>query len=323
MKMIRLLALFALLGSIPLAAAQEDSQEIVVSLETEIQLLPVHMGKILSENSAFGADYLEKLEKIIAFDLHHNGMTQVLPPSSQRDALITSFDQLGTPSSWRAQQVYYVVQPKVKERSLSLRTLAVNNNVIKAFDNIALTGDLSKDRTTLHHLSDTLHKGLFGTEGIASTRILYTVRTKQPGVNQWSSEVWEADYDGGNARQITKGAGYCVTPAYAPPKEGLVSGSFFYVSYLNGQPKIFHAPLKGSGSTPHADARQSTHASDRSAKRSLSLHKRCHRQPRSLLTYSRSRHRQVRYAAPNFFCTRRRTREPHVQPRRGTACLCH
>ena len=120
--------------------------------------------------------------------------------------------------------------------------------MIKSLDNIALTGDLSKDRQTIHQLSDTLHKSLFGTEGIATTRVLYTVRTQLSGKNQWSSEVWEADYDGGNARQVTKGAGYCVNPAYAHPKEGQITGSYFYVSYLNGQPKIFFANLKeGTG----------------------------------------------------------------------------
>lgn len=238
-----ILIFLTILGTLPLSAANEDSQEIVVSLESDIQLLPVYVGKTINEQSSFDAAYLENLEKILQFDLHHNGMTQVLPRKGNKDALISSFDQLGNASSWRSQQVYYVVQPKVKERILSLRILAVNTNTLKTFDSIALTGDFSKDRKTIHQLSDAIHKALFGTEGIASTRILYTVRTLLPG-KQWSSEVWEADYDGGNARQVTQGAGYCVNPAYAPPKEGQLTGSFFYVSYLNGQPKIFFSNLK-------------------------------------------------------------------------------
>ena len=69
---------------------------------------------------------------------------------------------------------------------------------------------------------------------------------KNKGVkpNNWLSEVWESDYDGGNPRQITHDAGYCVTPVYMPPKTGNASGSFFYVSYQNGQPKIYVASLK-------------------------------------------------------------------------------
>ena len=55
--------------------------------------------------------------KILSFDFHHNGMTQVLPPKKQREALITAFDNLGSSAAWRAQQVYYVLVPKVKERA--------------------------------------------------------------------------------------------------------------------------------------------------------------------------------------------------------------
>lgn len=60
----------------------------------------------------------------------------------------------------------------------------------------------------------------------------------------WISEVWEADYDGANARQVTSERSYCITPTYMPPKKGYSSGGFLYVSYQLGQPKIYLASLK-------------------------------------------------------------------------------
>ena len=66
--------------------------------------------------------------------------------------------------------------------------------------------------------------------------------------HQWKSEVWECDYDGHNAHQITHTNSYCVTPSYLIPKPGFNSGSFFYVSYVTGIPKIYIASLRdGNG----------------------------------------------------------------------------
>jgi len=238
-----LLTLLFITLSVACFAVQEDKEEIVVRLETEVPLMPLYLGAVASENAGFDAAYLKQLEKVLEFDLDHNGMTVIAKRSSQRDALST-FDNLGNASQWRTQQIYYVVLTKVKERKLSTRVLAVNNNAIKSLEAVPLTGDLSKDRRTLHQLADTIHKALFGSDGIASTRVLYTVRTKSPSANKWTSDVWEADYDGGNPRKVTEKAGYCVTPVYVPPKPGHAAGSFLYVSYLNGQPKIFYASLK-------------------------------------------------------------------------------
>jgi TolB protein len=92
-----------------------------------------------------------------------------------------------------------------------------------------------------------MHKILFGKEGIASCRILFTAkkRIEQPsGPPKWVSEVFESDYDGENCRQVTHTNSYCANPMYIPAKNGLKSSSFLYVSYKIGQPKIYLASLK-------------------------------------------------------------------------------
>jgi TolB protein len=43
---------------------------------------------------------------------------------------------------------------------------------------------------------------------------------------------------------LTHNNGYCITPCYIPPKPENLSGHYFYVSYLNGQPKIYVASLR-------------------------------------------------------------------------------
>jgi TolB protein len=60
--------------------------------------------------------------------------------------------------------------------------------------------------------------------------------------------VWESDYDGENVRPLTSNSGYSVTPLYVPPKSGFATGSFFFVSYKTGQPKIYYQSLNDSAS---------------------------------------------------------------------------
>lgn len=129
----------------------------------------------------------------------------------------------------------------VNEKQLNMTLSDRRNNKVQKIEGILLSGKLNEDRHALHQVSDEMHRALFGTLGVASTHILFTKRLA--GADP-KSEVWEVDYDGANARQVSKDGGYCVTPLYLPPKEGCLRSHFFYVSYRQGQPKIYFASLK-------------------------------------------------------------------------------
>ena len=227
-----------------LLSAPGGDDPIVVQLETESRLLPLYMEPVIDDQSGFTKDYLKQLEKVLQFDFNHNGATYIVKPNA--GVAFKSFDDLGNPASWRSQNVYFVLKAKIKEKEMSIRLLAVLTSTAKSIDNLKLTGDLSVDRRVIHQLADSIHKALFGYEGIASTKILYTVKTSDPkSPKQMASLVWEADYDGANAWQVSPDdAGYCVTPLYVPPRDGFSCGSFVYVSYKTGQPKIYVASLK-------------------------------------------------------------------------------
>lgn len=228
------------------ARSLEENEEIVVKLATEGQLMPLYLAGIYDEKSGFDPAYLKKLEQVLQFDLNHNGMTYSVKHTKEKDALSDAgaFEETGNAKAWNALNVFYVIKVRVKDKTLAARMLSVHGNSVKSVDGIALTGDLSQDRRQIHLLSDTLHKTLFNSNGIASTRILYTLKMKKPNSSEWTSDVWEADYDGANARQVTFNCGYCITPAYVPPQKGNSSGSFFFVSYKTGQSKIYFASLK-------------------------------------------------------------------------------
>lgn len=225
--------------------AQQDDDPIVVRLTTESSLKPLYLSSIINDEAEFSITYLKQLEQILSFDLNHNGTTSVVKRTNASDELIASvpYDQFGNISDWKSQHIFYVVKPRIKGHSLFVNILNVNDQSGKSMNEIPLSGNLTEDRRQIHKLADAIHKALFGTEGIASSKILYTIKTTVNG--KPVSEVYETDYDGANTRQLTHNGEYCVTPAYLPPKPGYMTGGFMYVSYVIGQPKIYMASFKG------------------------------------------------------------------------------
>lgn len=239
----RLLAYFLMIFVASTLVGAETDEPILVRLATETERLPIYLTHAEGKNSGFDPEYCTKLEKVLQFDLDHNGMTYILKSSNEREkqAGATLFDQAPKASDWKALGAFYVVKLRIQDQKATVRLFSVNADTAKTIEGIALSGDLSKDRRQIHQLADTIHKALFGTNGIANTRILYTIKTKQG--TTYNSEVWEADYDGYNKRQITKDSGYSVTPLYVPPKAGYNAGSLFFISYKTGQPKIYYQGL--------------------------------------------------------------------------------
>jgi len=245
-----LLTVFSITPSLLCASRQAVDDAILVRLSTENRLMSLFLAKFPQTNSAFDRKYLNKLESILDFDLSHNGMTLTVSHTKELDNLAssTTFDAPRNLEVWKARNIFYLVRAHIDNKMLSIQVVSVNNGITHRSDSVTLTGDISQDRSLIHQLADSIHHALFNTEGIASTRFLYTVKSRPSNSSdsyQWISEVWEADYDGGNARQITHENTLCVTPAYIPPKKGYSSsGAFLYVSYKTGQPKIYIASLR-------------------------------------------------------------------------------
>lgn len=238
--MINILTALLSLCLISTGWAEEDAP-LYIQLDTEAQLLPMYVTPIINSTVSFSPDYIQQLEKVLKFDLSHNAMTDVVSRTPQRDKLsqALSFDAPADLSPWMNENLYFVVQARIKDKKLGARLYIINSNQIKTIDGLELTGNLGSDRRVIHNLSDMIHKALFQTNGIASTKILYTVKQQKSGTKKGASEVFEADYDGGNPRQVTKTGFYNVTPSYIPPKPGYQTRHFIFVSYEIGQPKIY------------------------------------------------------------------------------------
>ena len=220
-------------------ASHEDYEPIHVQLEVKNSLEPIYIASIINDSSAFSESYLTQLEKIVAYDFDHNGMTGVMKHTQTLDDLVASvpYDQFGNIADWKSRRISYVIKMRSSEKNLIVKLLSVNQGSVKNIDIQSLTGKLEEDRKLIHKAADTMYKALFGKEGIASTKILYANKT-QNGQGKYFSDIWESDYDGANARMLTNEGAYCISPVYLPPKSGYMTGGFMYVSYQIGQPKI-------------------------------------------------------------------------------------
>jgi TolB protein len=208
------------------------TEEIRIYLSTTSPLEPVYIGKIQNDQS-LGSDYLAQLESVMLFDFNFNGTNKVLAVNTDREKLLQQPNPACYNSAaWKNTGAAYVVKSVVNNQTLSIAVFSSQTGSLKQFPEIKLTGTLAKDRRSIHRLADGIFKALYGTDGVANTRILYSI--KQESKDKWVSEIWSCDWDGANAQQLTKEGSYCVTPVQIPTSNG-----FLYVSYKLGQPKIF------------------------------------------------------------------------------------
>ena len=207
---------------LPLFGDKVSSEEIRVYLSTSSALQPLYLAKIECQDGSFDAQYLSELHSVLAFDFNYNGATRIT--STQND-----------------RSVAYVIKGEVQNKSLTLSYHISQTGSQKKLPPLPLTGSLSRDRKNLHRLSDAIYKSLFGKEGVASTKIIYT--TKQRKGDRYISEVWSCDWDGANSREITHENNLCVTPVFLPSSHNFSNDKFLYVSFKQGKSKIFIGSL--------------------------------------------------------------------------------
>jgi TolB protein len=231
------------------AAEMEQNPEIRVHLATLSPLQPIYIGKIQTSDASFDAAYLAQVETVLSYDLNYNGSTTVSPRSADKEQVLLSKDTsvAFNSSVWKNFGIAYTIRLQLTGRSLQSAAFNAQNGSLKTFPEILLTGDLNQDRRQIHKLADGIHKALFGKDGVASSRILFAYQGKNPpgDGSGWISEIWECDWDGANARQVTHDNSYSVTPVIVPHNPHLNNDNFLYVSYKLGQPKIYIGSLKG------------------------------------------------------------------------------
>jgi TolB protein len=226
-------------------------EEIYVRLAGDVNLLPIYLSPIQAEETQIPAATQQEIRSVLAFDLDHNGMTHVLSAKECAKKSLAGqevFDNTPAFNKLKDEELLYLIKLKLKGTELITKVISVNSQIAHTIDGVKLSGDVAKDRAKIHSLADAIHQLLFGKKGVASCRILFTVKKKVERANQgtiWVSEVFESDYDGFNAKQISHDGSYTANPQYIPTQNGQKSSEIMYVSYKIGQPKLYSLPLAG------------------------------------------------------------------------------
>ncbi|MBS0629548.1 MAG: Tol-Pal system protein TolB [Verrucomicrobia bacterium] len=190
------------------------ANEIRVELATQAKLADLQIQK-------GDSPYLNRLIAVLEFDLGHSGYFKFSESANG-----------------------YVLKLTQNENKLNVQVLH-KDNLVKKLDGIAITDDFHTDRRQMHKLSDAILHTLFGAKGINDTRILYSLKPS----NEYKAEIWECDWDGANAKQVTQENNYSIHPVFT------TAHNYLYVNYKNGQPKIYASNLKHSTGKPLIELR--------------------------------------------------------------------
>ncbi len=209
-----------------------------VSLPTQRAKAPIYITDIHAPPSEFDFGFLEKLRQILVFDLNTSGSSKVIPKTASFEKLLnwpevrSDFDL----AHWKKEKIPFVVAIQLIDKRLQLTVFDVGKGSSKRYPGLILTGSLDQDRREVHRLASLVQHDLFGTSGVSALKIIYAKRFKSG--SDWKSELWMCDSDGLNDRQVISDEGYCVSPAFFPHEK-----EFYYVSYREGQSKIYRASI--------------------------------------------------------------------------------
>lgn len=244
LKMISVLSVL-LCGSV--AAKTPDISEIQVHLQTESSLKPAYLGKLQTKSSAFDSAYHQTIENVLGYDLSYNGRTQLISRSNEKEERLSSLESKTAfdLKFWKERGISYVIKWEIQGKKLVVQAASLEEGSFKTFKEVPLTGSIAKDRREIHKIADDLCETFFGVPGVASSSLLfsYQVKNSKSDGSEWISEVWECDWDGMNARQVTHEGSYCVTPVWMSKNSQHKDDRFLYVSYKLGQPKIYLSSL--------------------------------------------------------------------------------
>lgn len=230
----------------------EEANELYVMLGSEHALLPTYVQTVDGKDGTFAPDYVKQLKNLLEFDLNNNGMMRIVS-GKDKDLIASAFTSSEGAidlEALRKQTLSYLLQWKI-QRDVDVQVVSVTEGTTRNVRAGSFSGDMVKDRAKIHQIADCIFQTLFQKPGIASTKIAYVVRKKgEKGIT--TSEVYVADYDGHNARQLTHTRSLCATPVWVPKRasgladseKGVQNQTIVYVSYELGQPKLYAVPLR-------------------------------------------------------------------------------
>ena len=186
----------------------------------------------------------KEMADAIAYDLDFTGVFAVLPRTqfpATFHGLPQEVNQLDF-EMWRATRCDYLIYASVTQQG---NALVAECRVFYIPDGSQLVGQrfqAQKDipRLVGHRFSEEIVRYTKGTPGIATSRICFSAITSKS-----TKEIFIADYDGRNARQVTKHNSISIKPKMSPDGRKIA-----YLSYKDRYPFLYIFNLDTGQSTP-------------------------------------------------------------------------
>ena len=176
------------------------------------------------------------LKEILLFDLSCNGITKAISGKTEEENQLFS-KNFFSPSFWKPKGYAYVLKTTIENGKISGTLFSLKTGLSTNIAPLHLTGSIAPDRRVMHKIADQVSEAIGNKKGIAQSQVFYAIQL--PDGNKWKSEIWVADYDGKNARQLTQEKSYCINPTLFPAEGNFTKNKYLYVNYKLGQPKIY------------------------------------------------------------------------------------
>ncbi|MFA6244611.1 MAG: Tol-Pal system beta propeller repeat protein TolB [Candidatus Hydrogenedentales bacterium] len=232
------MTLLAFAFSLPVLAQSAVGLNVSKSVDKRV-LVAVPTLAAMPGQEALGAQMAE----VIANDLTFSGLFRILPPAQYPAGFtgLTSDPKQINFETWKTTNVYYLIygyvsleQGRVVAQCFLFDVNAANYVVGKK-----LTSDEQSWRLVAHEFSDEVVKFIDGTPGIATSRVCFS------GGEPRKKEIYVADYDGANLRQVTKHGSVSILPSFSPDGTKIA-----YVSYKDRYQYTYIVDLASGKSTP-------------------------------------------------------------------------
>ena len=185
-------------------------------------------------NSAGTEALGRELARVITADLRNNGLFRPVGPDSLPSP---DYQEITSPrwASWRARSAEMLVHGYVRAADDGRLTVGCYLYDIALRDELVREGWVVQPadwRRAAHKCADLIYSRLSGEDPFFDSKIAYIAETGPK--DRRIKRLAIMDSDGANHRFITNGQSTALTPRYSPDYKSIV-----YLSYLNGNPRIY------------------------------------------------------------------------------------
>lgn len=226
------------------------AEEIEIALPTQNKVKQIYIAPCRGNSQ----EMIGLINLVLQEDFKVDGRGELFAKNEETIAIERkSSESFFSSPVWKKNRIDYVIKPRLSEKHISLDLFDVRRGTVKSLTDIELSKNRDSNIYTIHQISDFLMSLVFGSEGIASKRILYSYKPYQKNASDllinWHAEIYETDTLGLVNKQVSFENSYCINPEFIASHKGDLY-DYAFVTYKIGQPQIYHGRNNGQLGKP-------------------------------------------------------------------------